>query len=456
MATVSIDKQRFAAALPDVTSDLRLAGLDGSVRVFRDRHGIPHVRAVSAHDAFFGQGFVTAQDRLWHMDYDRHRAYGRWAELVGPSAVAEDKVMRRFQIGPTVRRDYDAVNVETRGMLDAYAAGVNAFIETSESMPIEYDLVGARPESWEPWDCLAVFKVRHIMMGVFEGKLWRAKLANTLGVEKTAELIRGYQPGHLLIVPPGTDYDAPELDGLKELESGLEAISWLRQDPEAGSNSWVLSGSRTASGKPLLAGDPHRGLDTPNVYYQNHVECPDFDVIGLSFPGCPGFPHFGHNSGVAWCVTHAGADYQDLFLERFRVNGETRYEYKGEWLPADVRREVMEVRGEESVEMDVTVTRHGPVIAGDPAKGNAISFRYTATAEPNLGFEALPRMMRARSADDLDESMRAWIDPCNNLLFADVDGNIAYLNRGQVPIRSMADAPGSRCLGGRETTSGMA
>ena len=183
MATVSIDKQRFAAALPDVTSDLRLAGLDGSVRVFRDRHGIPHVRAVSAHDAFFGQGFVTAQDRLWHMDYDRHRAYGRWAELVGPSAVAEDKVMRRFQIGPTVRRDYDAVNVETRGMLDAYAAGVNAFIETSESMPIEYDLVGARPESWEPWDCLAVFKVRHIMMGVFEGKLWRAKLANTLGVK---------------------------------------------------------------------------------------------------------------------------------------------------------------------------------------------------------------------------------------------------------------------------------
>ena len=440
MATVSIDKQRFAAALPDLTDDLGLAGLDGPVRVFRDRHGIPHVRATSTHDAFFGQGFVTAQDRLWHMDYDRHRAYGRWAELVGPSALAEDKMMRRFQIGPGVKRDYDAVNVETRQMLDAYAAGVNAFIDTSESIPIEYDLVGARPEPWQSWDCLAVFKVRHIMMGVFEGKLWRARLANTLGTKKTAELIRGYQPGYLLIVPPGAEYDGPELDGLEELDSGLDAISWLRQNPEAGSNSWVLAGNRTASGKPLLAGDPHRGLDTPNVYYQNHIECPDFDVVGLSFPGCPGFPHFGHNAGVAWCVTHAGADYQDLFLERFRVDGETRYEYKDDWPSADVRREVIKVRGEESVEMDVTVTRHGPVIAGDPARGNAISFRYTATAEPNLGFEALPRMMRARSADELDESMRTWADPCNNFLFADVDGNIGYLNRGQVPIRSMANA----------------
>ena len=440
MATVSLDLERLAAALPDVTSDRRLAGLDGPVRVFRDRYGIPHVRARSALDAFFGQGFVTAQDRLWHMDHDRLRAYGRWAEMAGPSALDQDKMMRRFQIGASVKGDYDAVNAETRQMLDAYVGGVNAFIDTSVSLPIEYDLVGCRPARWEPWDCLAVFKVRHIMMGVFEGKLWRARLANALGAKKAAELIRGYQPGHLMIVPPGVDYRGAALNGLAELEAGLESIAWLRDDPEAGSNSWVLAGSRTASGKPLLAGDPHRGLDTPNVYYQNHIECPEFDVIGLSFPGCPGFPHFGHNANVAWCVTHAGADYQDLFLERFRVDGEVRYEFRGDWLPAEVRREIIEVRGEDAVEMDVAVTRHGPIIAGDPAKGNAVSFSYTATAEPNLGFESLTRMMRATSADELDESMRTWVDPCNNFLFADAEGNIGYLNRGRVPIRAMANA----------------
>ncbi len=426
------------SALPDTSKTLQLNGLDASIEIYRDGYGIPHVKAQTVHDAFFGQAFATAQDRLWHMDYDRHRAYGRWAEFAGESGVEQDRMMRRFQIGPTVKADYEAVNSDTRAMLDAYAAGVNAFIQTTGSLPIEYGLIDGKPELWQPWDCLAVFKVRHIMMGVFEGKLWRAHLVNTLGPEKAANLLRGYQPGHLLIIPPGAEYDGTIADGLKFLSEGASAVAY--EDADAGSNNWVLSGSRTASGKPLLAGDPHRGLDTPNVYYQNHITCPEFNVVGLSFPGFPGFPHFGHNDSVAWCVTHAGADYQDVYIERFRKDDASLYEFNDEWKQAEVRHEVIEVRGGQPVEMDVTVTQHGPVIEGDPSTGYGLAFKYTATAGLNRGSECILRMIKASSADELDEAMREWVDPCNNFVFADAHGNIGYLNRGEVPVRPMANA----------------
>jgi penicillin amidase len=446
MTTMPLTRGDVQAALPDVSNMLHLEGLDDTIAIYRDGYGIPHVKAQTSHDAFFGQGFVTAQDRLWHMDYDRHLAYGRWAEFAGATAVASDTMMRRFRIDATVQQDYQAVNTATKTMLDAYTAGVNAFLATTETLPIEYRLVAGSEdvwslvESWQPWDCLAVFKVRHILMGVFEGKLWRARLVHTLGAEKAASLLRGYQPGHLIIVPPGVEYDGPVLDGLHELQEHLEALDWLQDDPQAGSNNWAVAGSRTASGKPLLAGDPHRALDTPNVYYQNHIACPEFDVIGLSFPGCPGFPHFGHNGHVAWCVTHAGADYQDLYVERFRTDGFMQYEFKGAWQRAEVHHEVIQVRDGQPVELDVTVTHHGPIIAGDPAKGHGIAFKYTATAAPNVGFQCLLPMLQATSVKDMDEAMREWVDPCNNLLCADVHGNIAYLHRGQVPQRPMANA----------------
>ena len=155
-------------------------GLEGAVEIYRDPYGIPHVRAGSTRDAFFGQAFAAAQDRLWHMQRDRLVAYGRWAEYAGPDALEQDVQMRRFQIGPSVRLDYEHLNDEARAMLEAYAAGVNAFID-SGPLPAELGLVDAAPERWQPWDCLAVFKGRHILMGVFEAKLWRAKLLSALG-----------------------------------------------------------------------------------------------------------------------------------------------------------------------------------------------------------------------------------------------------------------------------------
>ena len=432
----AISKADLARALPDLECPVHCSALSDPLTIRRDQHGIPHIKACSVHDAFFGQGFATAQDRLWHMDYDRMRAYGRLAEWMGAASVADDIRMRRFQLQASAEADFAALSSTARVMFEAYAAGVNAYIDSAENLPIEYTLLGIETSCWQAWDSLAVFKVRHILMGVFEEKLWRAHLLQQIGPQRTAALYPGYQAGHLLIIPPGDRFAGEVNSGLEELRRGLRTLS----DEASASNSWALAGERSATGGPLLAGDSHRGLDTPNVYYQNHICCPDFDAIGLSFPGCPGFPHFGHNAAVAWCVTHAGTDYQDLFVERFKKGDPTQYEFKGLWRAADVRRERVLVRDGESVDLTLARTHHGPIISGDPNQGRGIAFRYSATADANLGFEAFLGMLHARSTEELDEAMRLWVDPCNNFVFVDVHGNIAYLNRGKVPVRAEANA----------------
>jgi len=435
----ALTPQDLVAALPDLHGSIRLPGPRAAVEVWRDADGIPHILAAGAHDAFFAQGFVHAQDRLWHMEHDRRRAYGRWAEHAGPAALAQDIHLRRLRLGASARADYEAVNAETRAMLDAYAAGVNASLATTRVFPVEFRLLDARPEPWTPQDSLAVFKVRHVEMGPWKAKLWRAKLLRHLGPALTARLCPGTQPNPTLIVPPGAVYCGSVPDGLEILSAGAPILQ-AAGDWGGGSNNWALSGRRTASGRPLVAGDPHRVLDVPNVYYQNHVACPEFDAIGLSFPGVPGLPHFGHNRFAAWCVTHAMADSQDLFIERFDPGDPGRYWFRGEWRPAAVARETIRVRGADPVEVDVTVTHHGPVVAGDPRSGYAIALRDTATAEPNRTFEALRPMLRATSADELEAAMRPWVDPANNFVFADVHGTIGYRTRGRVPVRHPANA----------------
>ena len=443
------------ASLPELNGSVTLKGLSGPVKVHRDRLGIPHVQARSQRDAYLAQGFVTAQDRLWQMEYDRLRGSGRWAEVAGPSAVAEDKLMRKFRLEASARADYLASAAATREMLDAYAEGVNAFIDNSRDsghpLPIEYRITCLTPEAWQPWDGLIVFKVRHILMGVFEAKTWRAQLLREIAPEKLADMFPGYQPGQLLILPPGETYAGPPEESLQEsledLGAGAALLNssdetWNQTGNEAGlgSNSWALAGSRTASGKPLLAGDSHRALGAPNVYYQNHLACPDFDVIGFSIPGVPGFPHFGHNNWVAWCITHLSADYQDLYVEHFKPSDPSRYLYRDRWLRTEVHEETIRVRGSSDVPLRVWVTRHGPIISGDPEEGTGLAFKYTATEVAKAWADTIPQMLMSGSCDELMESMRGWVDPCNNFLMADVRGNIGYMSRGEIPIRPRANA----------------
>lgn len=426
------------AAVPDFDGTTRLKGLDGSVEIVRDTIGVPHIRAQSAHDAFFAQGYVHAQDRLWQMESGRRGAYGRWAEYVGHTGIAQDTLMRRLRLDASARVDYESFNDETRTLLDSYALGVNAFIETTPVLPVEFRVVGGAPEPWRPWDSCAVYKFKHALMGSGMQKLARARQLRTVGAEVLMKVHAGTSEPTPVITSSDIDYRSMlDGDAAQVLSDASIAQLWT---PDGGSNNWAVSGSRTDSGKPLVAGDPHRLLDVPNVYYQNHLTCPAFDVIGFSFAGVPGFPHFGHNARVAWCITHVGADAQDLFVEHFAPCDPTRYEYQGAWLPAERLRETIHVRNADPVDVEITVTHHGPIIAGDPANGYAVAMRYVATATPDRTFETTLPMMRARSVEDLDNAMRGWGDPCNNLVMADVDGAIGYLTRGRLPIRNQANA----------------
>ena len=296
--------------------ELAVDGLDGDVVVHRDEWGIPHVRAGTVHDAFFGQGFAQAEDRLGQLEYDRRRAHGRWAEVVGPSALTFDLFARRCRLADAARREADALSTEARSVLDAYAAGVNAYRALGRPLPPDLALAGIVPEPWSAADCCAVFLVRHVVFANWQKKLWRGRLVDALGGDAAARVEQAASRAVPLVVPP-PDLLVPEPRDAAELDAVIAAMA-AAAEVTSGSNSWALSGARTASGMPLLAGDPHRFLEVPGVYYQCHLACPEFDAIGLAFVGVPGFPHFGHNERVAWCVTNANGDYQDLFVERAR------------------------------------------------------------------------------------------------------------------------------------------
>jgi penicillin amidase len=427
------------AALPDVTSTLHLPGLHRPVTVCRDHWGIPHIRAEDEHDIFFAQGFVTAQDRLWQMDYDRQRALGRWAEWAGTAALPEDRLMRTFRLARAARADLAVSSPAAQTMLEAYTAGVNAFITTTRTLPVEYTILDTTPAPWEAWHCLAVYKVRNMLMGTYEMKLWRARLTVGLGPEHTAALFQGYPQGDLVTTPPGETYQGLPADCLDELAAAAARLNWLAE-VDSGSNAWVLSGARTASGRPLVAGDSHRALDTPNVYYQMHMTCPTFRVSGYGVPGVPGAPHFSHTDYVAWGMTHGYGDYQDLFIERFRTqDGRLEYAYKDAWLPADVSHETFLVRGAGPAQCDVVATHHGPIIAGHPHAGTGLAFSHTGTNSGTAWADSLYQLLLARSADELEEAMREWTEPVNNVVYADVHGAYGYRYRGRIPLRPMAN-----------------
>ncbi|MEX0762633.1 MAG: penicillin acylase family protein [Dehalococcoidia bacterium] len=438
----SITRADLEASLPDTTATLRLPGLQAGAAVHRDRWGIPHIRAENEHDLFFAQGFATAQDRLWHMDYDRMRCLGRSAEYLGKAGLPQDRLMRRRRLDRAAHADYAMCSDEARVMLDAYAAGVNAFLESDNPLPVEYSLLGMKPERWEPWHCIVVYKVRNTAEGSFQSKLWLARFAAAAGAEKAAKLTPGYPQGHLLTVPPGAVYNGPVLNALDELSAAARNIEML-QEVDGGSNGWAISGDRTESGLPLVAGDSHRGLDTPNVYSQVHLSCPDFTVIGHAVPGMAGALHFCHNEHVAWGMTHGSCDTQDLFVEQFRDNGgQLEYLFMDQWMPVQVSAENLKVRDSEDERLDVAETHHGPVVAGDPTTGWGVALADPGSRDGTRWVDAARDAMRAKSADEFEEALANWTDRVNNYPYADVNGNFGYTLRGRIPVRPSSNGWG--------------
>jgi penicillin G amidase len=405
------------------------------VRVYRDEWAIPHVRAQSVHDVFFGQGYAHAMDRLWQMDASRKQMEGRWAEWVGPAGIPADQLARRLRAAAASVRDYQGLGPEARAMVDAYAAGVNAYL-SSHQAPAEYELTATVPEPWEGWHCVAAMRHRGYLMGSLWFKLWRAA---ALGVVSADDLVKlRYDDGGAdrLCIPPGADASrwVASLDDLRE---PIRALSLLADSAQidGGSNNWALAPGRTATGRPILAGDPHRAYELPGMYAQMHLGCDDFDAIGLTIPGVPGFPHFGHNARVAWCVTHANADIHDLYVERFDRADPTRYLHRGDWLQAAVTTEEVKVRGEAPVPVRIIETMHGSVVAGDPALGAALTLKSVQFFDLDRSLDCLLPMLRAGSVDELYQAVRGWGLIDHNLVAADTGGHIGHLVRAVVPRR---------------------
>ncbi len=425
--------------LPQVDGTLRLPGLDAPVEVIRDRWGIPHIYAETTHDLMFAQGFVHAQDRLWQMDFQRRLVAGRLSEVMGAQTVPVDRWLRILGMRRVAEQEITLINADVRASLEAYAAGVNARIARGR-LPVEFTLLRYQPEPWRAADTLSWIKMMSWMLSVnWETEILRAQLIARLGPERAAELEPDYFDHWPRIVPPGVDYSAIGGAALERTEAA-RPLTGPRSG--LGSNNWVLSGARTSTGKPLLANDMHLGMTLPCVWYENHLVGDGLNVTGIIFPGIPGVIS-GHNGHVAWGFTNGFPDVQDLYMERLRHtdDGRVQYEYRGEWLDADVIREQIRVKGGETVVEKVVVTRHGPIInslAPDLAGEQPLALRWTSL-EPDTMVEGVLAMSRARNCVEFREALRHWTTPIQNTVYADTEGNIAYSFPGKVPIRAKGD-----------------
>ena len=318
--------------LPNLTSDYEVSDLIENVSIFRDAWGIPHIRAAKQDDLFFAQGFVTAQDRLFQMDLDRLRSLGRSSEYLGSKAISSDKINIKRNFEAVSKSDLLNSSNKSKKMIKSFSKGVNFYLSKTKSLPFEYQLLKKRPDIWEDWHSVLVYKIRNAAEGSFSSKLFYSKLSSSIGSEKAAKLTPGYLPNSLLTVPPGKKYSGEIENAVLELKEAAKNFSAIGAiDGE--SNGWAISGKKTYSGSPIIGGDSHRALDTPNVYYQIHLKCKDFEGIGYTIPGYPGIMHFAHNKKVAWGMTHGGADTQDLFLEKLRFRDQKiQFFYKNKWI----------------------------------------------------------------------------------------------------------------------------
>ncbi|MEU7471200.1 penicillin acylase family protein [Streptomyces sp. NPDC044984] len=468
--------------------------------IFRDPWGIPHLRAESANGLAYAQGRVTALDRAWQLEVERHRAQGTSASFLGPEALPWDRFARRARLADTARRCWTALrrtDPETAEWVRAYVSGVNdglasaggpgSGLSADGGSPVsgtgsapaesvapaapagdagsgppaagsgpradapggrpavsaagappadhtdgspagqagggdqvsgaapEFARAGLRPGRWEPWTPLAVWLSTHILFAGFPAKLWRAHITAHLGADAV---------GLFASDGPGT----------------------------AGSNGWLVTGDRTVTGHAVIAGDPHRFIEDPGVYQQIRLSCPEFDVVGLAVPGVPGIAHFGHTGTVAWAITNAMADYQDLYRERLRRTGAgvEALGPDGTWQRAVRHTETVEVAGEEPVEVEIVETDRGPVVIGGPEGLDdgvpepgepplAVALRYPPRVTGDLGFGALLPLLRARRAADVDRAVDRWAEPVNVVMAADTEGGTLHRVAGRVPVRSEAN-----------------
>lgn len=452
-------------SLPQIDGEAVVAGLRAPADVVRDAHGVPHVYARDLEDAYFGLGYAHAQDRLWQMDLHRRVGAGRLAEILGERALPTDRVFRVLGLVRHARITERRLDASTRRLLEAYAGGVNAWLDAGHSLPIEHTLLRVAPERWALLDSLLLLRVLAWQLsGNWGAELWRLRLASVLTPEELGEL-QPPHPGEPALGLAGAFGAYAELElplaplgqrqgravgvsthrrasvALAPAAAALARLAPARLGEAIGSNNWAVAAARSSSGAPLLANDPHLELKAPSQWYLAHLEAPDVQVVGASLPGIPGII-LGRNAHVAWAFTNTLPDSQDLFIEKLEPGRNDHYATPDGPRPFERHEELINVRGADPVRIEVRRTRHGPVISdADPEArgllpaGYVLALAWTGFDDDDQTIAFPGRAARARSGADLLEAARSFHAPQQNIVYADTAGSIGFVAAGHVPLR---------------------
>lgn len=463
--------------LPRLDGAVSLPGLQKDVIVERDHWGVPHIRGKSVEDMVEAQGYAMAQDRLWQMDLLRRVARGQLSEILGPATLNVDKQFRTLNFARAAERDLGLMDVTSREVFDAYARGVNHFIEQhGDQLPVEFSLLKYKPQPWAPSDSLVISGYMYeTLTDTWEEELDRAKVTERVGGDRAKDLFSvDAAMDHFVVGDPHAVNDGSErsrmdpddeddddddddmdpdavlkasalrpaetvgAEGVPDLTSALarSIIGFVEDSGREirhglGSNNWVVSGDHTATGKPLLANDTHLELSIPPIWYEIHLSAPGWNVKGLTLPGAP-LVVIGHNDRIAWGFTNNGADVEDLYTETFNPAASDEYRVDGKWVKAQVFDEVIHVKGQTDEHLQLVVTRHGPVVRREGGKSYAL--RWTAT-EPGGLSNVYNWLGKAQNWEEFRSIIKKVWGPAQNAVYADVEGNIGYVMGARVPIR---------------------
>ena len=450
------------SALPQLDGKVRVAGLSAPVTVIRDAHGAPTIESANLDDLFFAQGYVTAQDRLFQMDGMRRFAGGELAEILGSDLVKHDRQQRILGLKAMAKKTAENMPAEIRVHFEAYARGVNAYIETHrDRLPLEFRILRYSPRPWTPEDSMVIgMQMVEDLSTSPRHALVRERILAKLGPELTADLYvnSSWHDRPPTVERQGLDqvikHNDQDDDDDEDDDSGTDSsVTGLTTRPDVpawprpemffderplvlGSNNWVVSGAHTVSGKPLLSNDMHLGHQMPNLWYEAHLRCGsgNFDVAGVTLPGYP-YVIVGHNQRIAWGFTNLGPTVEDVYVETFNPDGQ--YLTPDGWQQPEHRREIIRVKNKPDEIVDVVLTRHGPIVTElQPGETRKLALRWTLYDGTRSPFFAVD------SAQKWEEFRRAFSEldaPGQNVVYADVDGNIGYQATGRIPIRAAGD-----------------
>ena len=446
------DFQELATShLPRIDGDITVAGLQAEVRVVRDPWGVPHIYATNLDDLFFAQGFVQAQDRLWQMEMYRMAGEGRLSEIIGPEMLRHDRLARLLRFRDFTDEEFRSYHPEGRRILEAFARGVNAYVGSGDPLPVEFELTGIRPEPWTAETPL-LRMMTAMPLGDARAELRLARRVAELGAER-ANPRGSTSPWRPLVVPEGVDLSIVTdevADGLSGFENGMPEpdlaipyAEWLlarasanlgAREHSPGSNNWVLSGALTASGKPIVANDPHRGVTNPSLRYVVHLDAPGWTAVGSTEPVLPGVA-IGHNGRVAWGLTIVGTDQSDVYVEEVNPENPAEVRWRDGWEPLRIVVDTIRVKGSEPEVVRLEYSRHGPIFHRDTVHHRAYALRSTMHEPGATGYLAALRLNVVSDCGAFLEELRWWKAPTENMVCGDADGNIAWQASAASPRR---------------------